>query len=63
MGTSKQKSTCFISKVDEAKLWHQKIGHLNLKSMKKIIFEDAIKGFSKLKIKEEKICGEFQIGK
>lgn len=58
-----QSLTCLISKVDETKLRYQKIGHLNLKSMKKIILEDAIKGFLKLNIKEGNICGEFQIGK
>jgi hypothetical protein len=28
-------STCLISKDDEVKLWHQKLGHLNLKGIKK----------------------------
>jgi hypothetical protein len=52
-----------ITKEDETKLWHQKLGHLNLKSMKKIIREDAIRGLPNLKIEEGKICGECQIGK
>ena len=45
------------------KLWHQKLGHLNLKSMKKIISEEAIRGLPKMKIEEGRICGECQIGK
>lgn len=56
-------STCLISKEDEVKLWHQKLGHLNLKGMKKIVSEEAIKGPPKLKIEEGKVCGECQIGK
>lgn len=40
-----------------------KLGHLNLKSMIKIIYKDAILGFPKLKIEEGKIYGECQIGK
>jgi hypothetical protein len=28
-------STCLISKDDEVKLWHQKLGHLNLRGIKK----------------------------
>lgn len=55
--------TCFISNVDKNKLWHHKLGHLNLKSMKKIISEDVIKGFPKIKIKEGKISRKFQIEK
>lgn len=35
----KQSSTCLISKEDETKLSDQKLGHLNLKSMKNIISE------------------------
>lgn len=43
-------SSCLISKVGETKLRHQKL-------------EEAIRGLPKLKIKEGKICGDFQIGK
>ncbi|PNX79393.1 gag-pol polyprotein [Trifolium pratense] len=56
-------STCLISKEDEVKLWHQKLGHLHLKGMKKAIAEEAIRGLPKLKIEEGSICGECQIGK
>ncbi|GAU48712.1 hypothetical protein TSUD_281050 [Trifolium subterraneum] len=56
-------STCLIAKEDEVKLWHQRLGHLNLKSMKKAISEETIRGLPKLKIKEGHICGECQIGK
>lgn len=31
--------------------------------MRRIIHEEAVKGFPKLKIEEGKICGECQIGK
>lgn len=37
--------TCLMSKIDETKLWHQKIGDFNLKSIKKIVFREAIKVF------------------
>lgn len=56
-------STFLIYKVDEIKPWNQKLGHLNIKSMKKIIYEEAIKGLPKLKIGEGKITGDCQIGK
>ncbi|MCI47648.1 gag-pol polyprotein, partial [Trifolium medium] len=44
--------TCLITREDEVKLWHQKLGHLNLRSMKKAISEEAIRGLPKLKIEE-----------
>ncbi|MCI14113.1 putative gag-pol polyprotein, partial [Trifolium medium] len=56
-------STCLTSKEDEVKLWHQRLGHLNLRGMKKAITEEAIKRLPKLKIEESNICGECQIGK
>lgn len=53
-------STCLLSKEDEVKLWHQKLGHLHLKGMKKIVSKETIRGIHKLKIEEGKI-GECQI--
>ena len=56
-----QLTKCFLPKADEAKLWHQKLGHLNLRSMHKIVFEKAI--VPDLKTIEGKICGDCQVGK
>ncbi|KAK2428549.1 putative mitochondrial protein [Trifolium repens] len=56
-------STCLVTTEDEVQLWHQKMGHLNLKGMKKVISLEAIRGIPKLKIVEGKVCGECQIGK
>ncbi|MCH79544.1 gag-protease polyprotein [Trifolium medium] len=56
-------STCLISKEEDVKLWHQKLGHLHLKGIKKAIANEAIRGLPKLKIEEGSICGECQIGK
>ncbi|CAJ2641400.1 unnamed protein product [Trifolium pratense] len=56
-------STCLLTKNEEVKLWHQKLGHLNLKSMKRVISEEAVRGLPILQIQEGNICGECQIGK
>ena len=56
-------TTCLISQEEEVKLWHQRLGHLNLKGMKKIVSKEAIRGLPKLKIVEGSICGECQVGK
>lgn len=55
-------SSCMISKIDETKLWHQSLGHLNFKGIKKVISSESILGLPYLKIEEGKICGEYQIG-
>jgi hypothetical protein len=56
-------SSCMLSKDEEVKLWHQKLGHLNLQGMKKAISVEAIRGIPKLNIVEGSIYGECQLGK
>ncbi|WJX23069.1 hypothetical protein P8452_12316 [Trifolium repens] len=56
-------TTCLSSAEDEVKLWHQRLGHLHLKGMKKAISSEAIRGLPKLKIIEGNKCCECQIGK
>ncbi|KAK2382310.1 hypothetical protein QL285_069855 [Trifolium repens] len=51
-------TTCLVSQTDEAKLWHQKLGHLHLRGMMKLISKEAIRGLPKLTIEENNICGE-----
>jgi len=66
MWLSKEKgllSSCLLSKEEEVKLWHQKLGHLNLQGMKKAISIEAIRGLPKLNIVEGSVCGECQVGK
>ncbi|XP_057432497.1 uncharacterized protein LOC130725270 [Lotus japonicus] len=66
MWTSQDKamsSKCLSTVKEEVILWHQKLGHLNPKGMKMIISTEAIMGLPKLKIKEDRICGECQVGK
>lgn len=52
-----------ISNVYETKLWHRKLGLLNIKSMRKIVSEKDIIGLPDLKIEEGKIYGECPIEK
>ncbi|KAK2423987.1 putative mitochondrial protein [Trifolium repens] len=56
-------STCLVSKEEEVWLWHQKLGHLHLRGIKKAISTGAIRDLPKLNIEEGRICGECQISK
>ena len=56
-------SICALAKENEVKLWHQKLGHLHLKGMKRIISIEVVRGIPKLKIEKGKVCGDCQIGK
>jgi hypothetical protein len=40
--------TCMLSKVDEVQLWHQKLGHLNLRGIMKAVTAEAIRVLPKL---------------
>ena len=51
-------STCLLSKEEEIKIWHQRLGHLHLNGMKKALSSEAIRGVPDLKIVEGSICGE-----
>ncbi|MCH87868.1 gag-pol polyprotein, partial [Trifolium medium] len=56
-------STCLMSKEDNVRLWHQRLGHLHLRGLKKAMSTEAVRGLPDLKIEERIICGECQIGK
>jgi len=56
-------STFLLRKEEEIKLWHQRLGHLHLKGINKVLSSEAIIGLPDLKIVEGSICGECQIGK
>ena len=60
---TKCSSTCLMTKEEEARLWHQRLGHLHLKGIKEVLSKEAVRGIPNLKIDEEKVCGECQIGK
>jgi len=55
--------SCMLSKDEEVRLWHQKLGHLNMQGIKKAISLEAIRGIPKLEITKGSICGECQVGK
>jgi len=50
-------SSCMLSKDEEVKLWHKKLGHLNQQGKKKAISVEAIRGIPKSQIVDDNICG------
>ena len=48
---------------DNIDLWHQKLGHLNFKNLKKIVNTNAIRGIPTLSKKEPDVSGPFQLNK
>ena len=49
---TKCSSTCLMTKEEEARLWHQRLGHLHLKGIKEVLSKEAVRGIPNLKIDE-----------
>ncbi|CAM8951378.1 unnamed protein product [Rhodiola kirilowii] len=54
---------CLSSQADEMTLWHRRLGHLNLKTLKKLCSSGLIRGMPNVKGNQDVVCGECQIGK
>ncbi|XP_075479000.1 uncharacterized protein LOC142519868 [Primulina tabacum] len=54
---------CNHSKVSELKLWHQKLGHANFKTLKNLGKYDAVRGMPNLSSGIPYVCGACQKGK
>ena len=55
--------SCNLSNLEQGELWHQRLGHMNFKDMKKIGAIEAVKGLPKLGKNEVGVCGPCQMGK
>ncbi|CAM8997413.1 unnamed protein product [Rhodiola kirilowii] len=56
-------TACLSSQADEMSLWHRRLGHLNLKTLKKLGSSELIRGMPNVKGNPDVVCGECQIGK
>ncbi|CAM8895490.1 unnamed protein product [Rhodiola kirilowii] len=54
-------TSCLVSQTDKMELWHRRLGHLNLKNLKKVSTESLIQGLPKVKGDLDVVCGECQI--
>ncbi|GJT71661.1 putative ribonuclease H-like domain-containing protein [Tanacetum coccineum] len=57
--------TCLFAKAtfDESKLWHRRLGHLNFKTMNKLVKENFVRGLPSKLFKNDKTCVACQKGK
>ncbi|CAM8982046.1 unnamed protein product [Rhodiola kirilowii] len=56
-------SACLTSQADEMALWHRRLGHQNLKTLKKLSSAGLIRGMPSVTGNLDVICGDCQIGK
>ncbi|CAM8890189.1 unnamed protein product [Rhodiola kirilowii] len=55
--------TCMLSRCDEIHLWHQRLGHINFRSLKFLSNEKLIEGIPVIRGDMQIICGDCQAGK
>ena len=55
--------TCHKMNSDNTKLWHERLGHLNYKSLKKLSDTGAVRGLPKIGKQSSGVCGPCQNGK
>ncbi|CAM8911389.1 unnamed protein product [Rhodiola kirilowii] len=62
-GKPNAETTCFLSKTEEMYLWHQRMGHVNLRTVQKIASGGLVRGIPKVQGELSIVCGDCQIGK
>nr|GEW66163.1 putative ribonuclease H-like domain-containing protein [Tanacetum cinerariifolium] len=57
--------TCLFAKAtsDESKLWHRRLGHLNFKTMNKLVKRNLVRGLPSKLFKNDQTCVAYQKGK
>lgn len=56
-------SVCFMSQVEETRLWHRRLGHVNYDSLIKISKGQNVGNMPKLTKSDNSVCREYQEGK
>ncbi|GKA50447.1 putative ribonuclease H-like domain-containing protein [Tanacetum coccineum] len=57
--------TCLFAKstYDESKLWHRRLGHINFKTMNKLVKENLVRGLPSKLFENDQTCVAYQKGK
>ncbi|GJS63930.1 putative ribonuclease H-like domain-containing protein [Tanacetum coccineum] len=57
--------TCLFAKaiIDESKLWHRRLGHVNFKTMNKLVKENLVRGLTSKTFENDHTCVACQKGK
>ncbi|KAA0059174.1 F5J5.1 [Cucumis melo var. makuwa] len=61
--SSNGSNICHLTKIGQTWLWHRKLGHISLRSLDKVIRNEAIIGIPSLDINGKFFCGDCQVGK
>ena len=54
---------CNLASLDSESLWHERLGHINLKELTRISKREVVRGLPKVNFRENVVCGDCQLGK
>ncbi|KAL0544720.1 hypothetical protein IC582_019842 [Cucumis melo] len=61
--SSNSSNICHLTKTDQTWLWHRKLGHISMRSLDKVIRNEAVVDIPSLDINGKFFCGDCQVGK
>ncbi|KAA0045248.1 gag-pol polyprotein [Cucumis melo var. makuwa] len=61
--SSNSSNICHLTKINQTWLWYRKLGHISLRSLDKVIRNEAVVGIPSLDINGKNFCGDYQVGK
>jgi hypothetical protein len=56
-------STCLIAKVDEGWLWHRRLGHINMRNLKRLLKGEHVVGLTNVTFEKDHVCSACVVGK
>jgi hypothetical protein len=56
-------STCLIAKVDEGWLWHRRLGHVNMRNLKRLLKGEQVVGLTNVTFEKDHVCSTCVAGK
>ena len=55
--------TCLFTKTTLGWLWHRRLAHVGMSSLKKLMKNDLVRGLKDVKFEKDKLCSACQAGK
>jgi hypothetical protein len=55
--------TCLIAKVDEGWLWHRRLGHINMRNLKRLLKGKHVVGLTNVSFEKDRVCSACVAGK
>ena len=55
--------TCLFTKTTLGLLWHRRLAHVGISSLKKLMKNDLVRGLKDMKFEKDKLCSACQAGK